>query len=182
MSNRCDLCHRELEPTYHFAVAGQPTEPMVTHAVWATTSRGRIGVCNICYEQKKFDRLTDEDIGTLHYMFGDPYSEDSDDYAVSLARLRRAFALCPYPEVEGALGYAYWKLGRKKEAIRHCRSALTRQPNHFGASKAFYVLKREDADVREFTQRLRAAGRRIKSLAAEFPRQRIKKPRHDAKN
>src|SRR6266487_6708987 len=116
MSNRCHVCHRELEPTYHFVVTGQPEEPMVTHAIWADTSLGRIGVCNICYEQERFGSFTSEDIGALHYMFSHPYSEDAAHYTVSLERLQRAFALCPCPEVEGALGYAYWKVGRKAEA------------------------------------------------------------------
>ncbi len=155
---------------------------MVTHAIWADTSLGRIGVCNICYEQERFGSFTSEDIGALHYMFSHPYSEDAADYTVSLERLQRAFALCPCPEVEGALGYAYWKVGRKDEAVRHCRSSLAQQPNHFGASKAFYVLKREDSDVGEFADRLRAAGRRIKSVAAEFPGQRIRRRRHEARD
>ena len=169
MSNRCHFCDRELEPTYHFVVVGQSANPMVTKAIWASTSLGRIGVCNLCYEQQRFDGLTSQDIGALHYMFGDPYSEDAKDYAVSLERLQRAFALCPCPEVEGALGYAYWKLGRTAEAVRHCRSSLTQQPNHFGASKAFYVLRREDSDVGALTERLRAG-------------QRIKTPTHEAED
>ena len=155
---------------------------MVTHSVWVDTSFGRIGVCNICYEQERFDGLTSEDIGSLHYMFGNPYSEDAEDYVISLERLRRAFALCPCPEIEGALGYAYWKVGRTDEAVRHCRSSLMQQPNHFGASKAFYVLKREDTHVTEFADRLRAEGRRVKSLAAEFPGQRIRRPRQGARD
>jgi hypothetical protein len=177
MSNRCHFCRKELETDCYLHVVGQPEEPMITHAVWVDTSLGRIGVCNICYEHGRFDGLTAEDIGGLHYMFGDPYSEHADDYAVSLKRLRRAFALSPCPEIEGALGYAYWKVGRTKEAVRHCRSSLSQQPNHFGASKAFYVLTREDPRVSEFAKHLRGTGKHIKSMAAEFPGQRIRSPR-----
>ena len=182
MSSYCHFCDRELEPTWHIVVVGQPAEPMVTEAIWADTSLGRVGVCNVCFEQERFDGLTSKDIGTLHYMFSHPYSEDAGDYMVSLHRLQRAFALSPCPEVEGALGYAYWKVGRADEAVRHCRSSLSQQPNHFGASKAFYVLKREDSGVGEFAERLRAVARRIKSVAAEFPGQRIRRPKHKAKD
>lgn len=75
MNDRCHFCRRELEPAEHFVDVGQPARPMVTHAALADTSLGRIGVCNICYNQERFDGLTSEDIATLHYMFGDPYSE-----------------------------------------------------------------------------------------------------------
>jgi len=177
MSNHCHFCRRKLESHYYRVVVGQPEEPRITHPVWVDTSLGRIGVCNICYEQKRFDGLTSEDVGALHYMFAEPYSEHADDYAVSLKRLQRAFELSPCPEIEGALGYAYWKVGRIREAVRHCRSSLAQQPNHFGASKAFYVLKKEDPSVGEFTKRLRAKGKRIKSVAEEFPGQRIRRPR-----
>ena len=182
MSDHCHFCHRELEPLYHLVDVGQPEEPMVTHSVWADTTLGRIGVCNICYGRERFDGLTSEDISALHYRFGHPYSEDADDYVVSVERLQRAFALCPCPEIEGALGYACWKAGRTADALRHCRSSLTQQPNHFGASKAFYVLKREDPQLKEFTDRLHATGRRIKSVAAEFPGQRIRRPRHERRD
>ena len=176
--NRCHFCQRELEEvTFYIVVSGEPAEPIVTHAIWADTSVGRIGVCNLCYEQERFTGLASKDVGILHYMFGEPYSEDAENYRLSLKRLQRAFALCPCPEIEGALGYAYWKLGRTREAVRHCRSSLTQQSNHFGASKAFYVLKREDPDFRILAERVRATGHRIKSVAEEFPRQRIRKPR-----
>ncbi len=107
MSNRCHFCNRELgplEPTYHFVVTGQPEERMVTHAIWADTSLGGIGVCNICYEQESFGSLTPEEIGVLHYMFSHPCSEDAEDYRVSLERLQRAFALkAPQPRNRAGL-------------------------------------------------------------------------------
>lgn len=179
MRGPCHFCRRELETTFYYVVRGQPKQPVVTRSVWADTSLGRIGVCNVCYEQERFDGLTLQDVGVLHYMFGDAYDEDSENYEVSLRRLRRAFALCPCPEIEGALGYAYWKTGQIDEAVRHCRSSISQQPNHFGASKAYHVLKREDPAVRKLTEQLRAAGRRIKSVAAEFPGQRIRRQKHD---
>jgi hypothetical protein len=154
-------------------------EPFATQAVWANTSLGRIGICNLCYERGKFDGLSSHDIATLHYLFGDPYREDEDvaDYQVSLARLKRSFELSPCPEVEGALGYAYLKLGQNDLAVRHCLSSLTQQPNHFGASKAFYVLRREYDGFAEFAKQLMAKGRRIKTVVEEFPGQRISKPK-----
>jgi hypothetical protein len=111
--------------------------------------------------------------------FGDPYGEDGDvaDYQVSLARLKLSFELLPCPEVEGAMGYAYWKLGQNNLAVHHCLSSLTQQPNHFGASKAFYVLRHEYDGFEAFAKRLKAKGHRIKSLREEFPGQRIRKPK-----
>jgi hypothetical protein len=96
---------------------------------------------------------------------------------VSVARLKRPFELSRCPEVEGALGYAYWKLGQSELAIRHCLSSVTQQPKHFGASKAFHVLRREYNGFKEFARQFKSNRRRVKSVAEEFPGQRIKKPR-----
>jgi len=178
MGNNCHFCKRALETTFFWVARGQPLEPVITHAVWADTSQGRIGVCNLCYEQERFNGLTSRDIGALHYLFGEPYSETAVDYLVSVKRLRRAFALCPCPEIEGALGYAYWKTGQMAKAVRHCRSSVRQQPNHFGASKAFTVLKREDREFDKLKDHLDTMGRRVKSVAAEFPGQRIRRPKH----
>jgi hypothetical protein len=180
MQTKCHYCQGELEPAYLVVtVKNGVAEPFVTQSVWADTSLGRIGICNLCYERGKFDGLTTDDIATLHYHFGNPYYEDEDvaDYQVSLARLRLSFELSPCPQVEGALGYAYWKLGQNDSAVRHCLSSVSQQPNHFGASKAFHVLRREYGGFRRFAEQLKAKGRRVKSVAEEFPGQRIKKPK-----
>ncbi len=179
----CHFCKRALETTFVWAVRGQPVEPVVTHAVWTDTSRGRIGVCNICYEQKRFDGLSRKDVGALHYMFGEAYSETAGDYSVSVKRLRGAFTLCPCPEIEGALGYAYWKTGEihVAKAVRHCRSSIRKQPNHFGASKSFAVLRREDRDFKKLKAQLDATGSSVKSVAAEFPGQRVRRQKPDRK-
>jgi hypothetical protein len=177
VESRCHYCQRDIGEQTYFVVTvknGVP-EPFPTHSVWVDTSLGKIGVCNLCYERGKFDGLTTDNIATLHYCFGDPYREDVDDYQVSLKRLKFSFELSPCPEFEGALGYAYWKLGHNDLAVRHCLSSLTQRPNHFGASKAFYVLRREYDGFKKFAKQLKAKGRRVKSVAEEFPGQRIRK-------
>lgn len=114
---------------------------MVTEAVWVDTTLGRIGVCNICYEQERFDGLTPEDIGAIHYMFGAPFSDDEErDYQRSIVILTKAAALLSVPEVQSALGYAHWKAGDRQLGISLCREALERQPQHFGQEKAKQVL------------------------------------------
>ena len=176
---KCHYCQCGIgERTYFFvAVKNGVAEPFPTHSAWVDTCLGRIGICNLCYERGKFDGLSTDDIATLHYLFGGPYDEDADvaGYQISLERLKLSFELSSCPEVEGALGYAYWKLGQNDLAVRHCLSSLTQQPNHFGASKAFYVLRREYDGFKEFAKRLKAQGRRVKSVSEEFPGQRIRK-------
>jgi hypothetical protein len=178
---KCHYCQRDIGEQTFFVVTvtNGVTEPFPTHSVWADTSLGRIGICNLCYEGGKFDGLSNIDTATLHYLFGAPYREDEDvaDYQVSLARLKLSFELSPCPEVEGALGYAYWKLGHNDLAVRHCLSSISQQPNHFGASKAFHVLRREYGGFKRLAEQLKAKGRRIKSVAEEFPGQLIKKPK-----
>jgi hypothetical protein len=181
VQNKCHYCQCDIgEQTYFFVTVrnGVP-EPFPTHSVWVDTSFGKIGVCNLCYERGKFDGLTTDNIATLHYLFGDPYRENEDvnDYQVSLERLKLSFELSPCPEVEGALGYAYWKLGQNDFAVRHCLSSVSQQPNHFGASKAFHVLRHGYHGIKEFAKQLKAKGRRVKSVAEEFPGQRIRKPK-----
>src|SRR5260221_1821801 len=119
MQTRCYFCRCELQPLYVIITEGGKPQREFNYAVWADTSVGRIGVCNVCYEEKRFDRLTSSDIATLHYSFGSPYQEDAD-YKVAIKRLKLAFELSPCPQIEGALGYAQWKLGRNRRALRHC--------------------------------------------------------------
>lgn len=96
--------------------------------IHASTSKGEIGFCSECFEGRRFDGFTPEDIVILNWHFGSAFVEANPKRAIEL--LDPILTRWRTPDSLSPLGRAYIQSGRIDEGRALLLEALSHFPRH----------------------------------------------------
>jgi hypothetical protein len=93
--------------------AGAPFPQLPSILVYASTSKGDIAFCDLCFEARRFRDLSADDVERITWFFGDAYVESDPQGSIQLLEpmLKRWRA----PDLLSPLGRAYIGVGRIDE-------------------------------------------------------------------